>query len=200
MRAPASPGAFRYLVSRGGRSCFAGSYGLYTAAAGGIALYVFDGTRYVVSATARPADVWNGAWHHVAGTFDGRALRLFVDGQPVGEPMAAPPHIDYAQTTARTIFGQYTGGCDLGFRGDMDLVRLRSAALSPQAVAVSAAGPRRPWARWSAARRRSGKRDPGRLATTPADPTASWPPPRAASSASCVRPSRRTDARWFASA
>ena len=106
VRAPASPGEFRYLVSRGSQGCIAGSYGLYTAAGGGIALYVFDGTRYVVSATARPANVWNGAWHHVAGTFDGRALRLFVDGRPVGEPMAAPPHIDYAQTSARTIFGR----------------------------------------------------------------------------------------------
>ena len=100
VRASASPGQFRYLISRGSHGCLAGSYGLYTAAAGGIALYVFDGTRYVVSATAWPADIWNGAWHHVAGTFDGRALRLFLDGQPVGEPMAAPLHIDYAQTSA----------------------------------------------------------------------------------------------------
>ena len=180
VRAPASPGAFRYLVSRGSHGCFAGSYGLYTAAAGGIALYVFDGTRYVVSATARPADVWNGAWHHVAGTFDGRALRLFVDGQPVGEPMAAPPQIDYAQTAARTIFGQYAGGCELGFRGDMDLVRLHSAALSPQAVAVSAAGSSAPLGpagpRLAAA---PGRVIPAGWATTPADPTASRPPARA---------------------
>ena len=26
-------------------------------------------------------------WHHVAGTFDGRVLRLFVDGRAVGEPL-----------------------------------------------------------------------------------------------------------------
>ena len=126
VRAPASPGQFRYLISRGSHGCIAGSYGLYTAAAGGIALYVFDGTRYVVSATARPEDIWNGAWHHVAGTFDGHALRLFLDGQPVGEPMAAPLHIDYAQTSALTVFGQYAGGCELSFHGDMDLVRLWS--------------------------------------------------------------------------
>ena len=54
VRAGSSPGAYRYVVSRGGRSCVAGSYGLYSGAAGGVALYVFDGTRYVVSAT-RPA-------------------------------------------------------------------------------------------------------------------------------------------------
>ena len=140
VRAPASPGQFRYLVSRGSQGCIAGSYGLYTAAAGGIAFYVFDGARYVVSATARPADVWNGGWHHVAGTFDGRAVRVFVDGQPVGEPMDAALRIDYAHTSALTTFGRYAGGCGLGFHGDMDLVRLWSGPLSPEAIARAAAG------------------------------------------------------------
>ena len=179
VRAPASPGQFRYLISRGSHGCIAGSYGLYTAAGGGIALYVFDGTRYVVSATARPEDVWNGAWHHVAGTFDGHALWLFLDGQPVGAPMAAPLHIDYAQTSALAIFGQYAGGCELSFHGDMDLVRLWSGALSPEAVAGAAAGSSVPPGAagpWLAAA-------PGKVIpagwTTPADPTAAKPSARA---------------------
>ena len=138
VRADASPGSWRYLVSRGGRDCLAGSYGLYTGEAGGIALYVFDGSRYVVSATARPADVWNGAWHHVAGTFDGRALRLFVDGRPVGAPMEAPLRIEYAGMSGRASFGQYVGACELSFRGDIDLVRLWSGARSPQAIVQAA--------------------------------------------------------------
>jgi hypothetical protein len=173
VRAPASPGQYRYLISRGSHGCIAGSYGLYTAAAGGIAFYVFDGANYVVSATARPDDIWDGAWHHVAGTFDGRGLRLFVDGRPVGEPMAAPAHIDYAQTAARTFFGQYAGGCELGFHGDIDLVRLWSEALSPRAVAASAAGssvPTPPLGPLPAAA-------PGRL--IPADGTAPSAPRRA---------------------
>ena len=178
VRASASPGQFRYLISRGSHGCLAGSYGLYTAAAGGIALYVFDGTRYVVSATAWPADIWNGAWHHVAGTFDGRALRLFLDGQPVGEPMAAPLYIDYAQTSALSVFGQYAGGCELSFHGDIDLVRLWSGPLSPQAVAKVAAGSSVPLG--------AGPRPaaaPGRVIpagwTMPANPTTSRPPARA---------------------
>jgi hypothetical protein len=44
VRAPASPGEVRYLISRGSHRCFAGSYGLYMAAAGGVVLYVFDGS------------------------------------------------------------------------------------------------------------------------------------------------------------
>ena len=140
VRAGASPGPWRYLVSRGGRGCLAGSYGLYTAAAGGVALYVFDGARYVVSATARPSDVWNGGWHHVAGTFDGRALRLFVDGRPVGEPMDAPLRIEYAGVSPRASFGHYVGECQLSFSGDMDLVRLWSGARSAEAIAQTAPG------------------------------------------------------------
>ena len=140
VRADASPGSWRYLVSRGGQGCLAGSYGLYTAAAGGIALYVFDGARFVVSATARPTDVWNGAWHHVAGTFDGGSLRLYVDGRPVGEPMAAPLRIAYDGVSTRASFGQYVGDCELSFRGDMDLVRLWSGARPPGDIAQTAPG------------------------------------------------------------
>jgi hypothetical protein len=178
VRAPTSPGQFRYLVSRGSHGCIAGSYGLYTAAAGGVALYVFDGTRYVVSASARAEDVWNGAWHHVAGTFDGGALRLFVDGQPVGAPMPAPLHIDYAQTSAQSIFGQYAGGCELSFKGDIDLVRLWAGALSPQAVAASVSGSSVP----PGASGPLPAAAPGRVIpsgwTTPADPATDNPPAR----------------------
>jgi hypothetical protein len=135
VRAPASPGPYRYLVSHGANGCIAGAYGLYTGAAGGVAIYVFDGSRYVVSAAALPADVWNGHWHHVAGTFDGATLRLYLDGRPVGAPMAAPLRIDYGGTSSGVQVAQYVGACDLAFRGDMDLVRLWSSALSAQDVA-----------------------------------------------------------------
>lgn len=135
VRAESSPGRFRYVVSRGSHGCLAGSYGLYTGEAGGMAIYVFDGSRYVVSAIARPSDVWDGAWHHVAGTFDGRELRLYVDGHPVGDALEVPMQIDYSTTTTDAAFGRYVGDCDLSFRGDLDLVRLWSAALSAEAVA-----------------------------------------------------------------
>ena len=138
VRAPASPGQWRYIISRGSQGCTAGAYGIYTAAAGGLAIYVFDGSRYIVSATARTEDVWNGAWHHVAGTFEGRALRLFVDGRPIGEPIPAPLVIDYASTSGQASVGQYAGSCQLGFQGDIDLVRLWSGAQSPDAITAAA--------------------------------------------------------------
>jgi hypothetical protein len=139
VRAPSSPGAWRYVLSRGGQGCFAGSYGLYTAAAGGMAVYVFDGTRYVVSATARPSDVWDGQWHHVAGTFDGRVVRLFLDGRQVGDVIDTPMRIDYASTSIGAYLGRFVGDCSLAFSGDVDLVRLWPEAQSQAAVAAAAA-------------------------------------------------------------
>ena len=136
VRAPASPGAYRYIVSRGGQGCFAGSYGLYTAKGGGVAFYAFDGSGYVVSAAARASDVWNGGWHHVAGTFDGGRLRLYVDGRPVGDPSDGPTRIDWSSTSPTAAIGRYVGSCDLTFAGDMDMVRLWQAPC-----------PRPPWRR-----------------------------------------------------
>ncbi len=138
VRATGSPGAYRYIVSRGGQRCFAGSYGLYTGRAGGVAFYAFDGSGYVVSATARVSDVWDGAWHHVAGTFDGGRLRLYVDGRPVGNPSDGPTRIDWSSTSSTAAIGRYVGSCDLSFSGDLDLVRLWRGALSPGAVAAAA--------------------------------------------------------------
>jgi hypothetical protein len=130
-RADRSPGKYRYLVAHGGSKCFSASYGLYTAPNGGLTFYVFDGTRYVLSPTARPKDVWNGNWHDLKGTFDGTALRLFVDGREVGEPMSAPLQISYAIPSGKALLGQYGGECDLGFAGDLDSVSVRSDAVAP---------------------------------------------------------------------
>jgi hypothetical protein len=138
VRAPSSPGKFRYVVSHGAQGCIAGSYGLYTGADGGLAFYVFDGTDYRVTAAIGPADLWNGAWHHVAGVFDGQSLRLYVDGHPVGDPVVAPMTIAYALTSSDAYFGTYQGTCALPLRGDIDLVRLWKGPLAPDFVATLA--------------------------------------------------------------
>src|SRR4051812_2097328 len=129
VRAGASPGPYRYVVSHGAEGCIAASYGLYTARDGGIAFYVFDGRSFQLSATAALADVWNGAWHHVAGVFDGAALRLYVDGRPVGDPHPAPLVIAYGLTSFDSYFGTYQGSCARPFTGDLDLVRLWNGPL-----------------------------------------------------------------------
>jgi hypothetical protein len=124
VRGPSSPGQFRYIVSHGAQGCLAGSYGLYTAADGGMAFYVFDGRNFYVTAAISPTDIWNNAWHHVAAVFDGGSLRLLVDGRPVGDPITAPSTIAYALTSSDHYIGTYQGSCALPLRGDVDLIRL----------------------------------------------------------------------------
>lgn len=139
-RADGSPGLYRYLVAHGSIGCFSGAYGLYTASDGGLAFYVFDGERYHVSASARISDVWDGAWHRVTGTFDGRSVRVFVDGQEAGAPLVTPTGtvIESASIPEGTHFGSYVGGCRLPFTGDLDSVRIWSDGTSPATVAAQA--------------------------------------------------------------
>ena len=203
VRAEGSPGRWRYIVARGAQDCLAGSYGLYSGEAGGLAFYVFDGHRYVLSPTARVADVWDGRWHHVAGVFDGQSVRLLVDGRPVGTPMAAPLAIAYGLTSRTTYLGTYEGTCALPFRGDVDLVRLwssplgdaRLGELARAALGTTPAGPGSPGHAARAGRaghdaRRTGPRRHGRPrsrahharrapARVPRDPGAPAAQPRA---------------------
>ncbi|HWH93261.1 MAG TPA: LamG domain-containing protein [Baekduia sp.] len=138
VRGTGSPGRFLYVVSHGANGCLAGSYGLYTAADGGMAFYIFDGEVYRVSSAVAPGDVWNGQWHHVAGVFDGRVIRFYLDGHPVGSAAPAPPTIAYALTSSDTYFGTYQGGCSLPLRGDIDLVRMWRGPLAPDTVGTLA--------------------------------------------------------------
>ncbi len=52
--------------------------------ADGLEFFVYGNGRWNVVRASRPAD-WVGTWHRVAGTFDGKAARLFVGGQQVSE-------------------------------------------------------------------------------------------------------------------
>ncbi len=45
---------------------------------------------HISDANGGGAPVTAGRWHHVAATYDGAQLRLFIDGQPWGNPMSHP--------------------------------------------------------------------------------------------------------------
>ena len=72
----------RYLVAKG-IDPEAASYALYTGHSGGLFFFVYDGKQFVLSPDAGRG-IWDGHWHHVAGTFDGASVRLYVDGTQVG--------------------------------------------------------------------------------------------------------------------
>lgn len=130
VRGSSSPGQWRYVLSKGSMGCTAGSWGLYTGFGGGMAFYVFDGTNFYVS-PEYPTTIWNGKWHVVAGTFDGTTVRLFVDGTEVGTGTTVPLPFALAYNLPGNGvgLGQYDGGCDLSFVGDIDEVSVWSDAL-----------------------------------------------------------------------
>jgi hypothetical protein len=140
-RRAGSPGNYRYIVSKGATACYTSSYALYTAARGSVAFYVSSGGHYTLSDQPAPSAVWDGRWHRLVGTYDGRDVRLFVDGRQVGADVAEPGGIDYGLTTRGPYIGTYRGGCRLPFSGDIDTVEIYDAALDDAAIAADAGLP-----------------------------------------------------------
>jgi Concanavalin A-like lectin/glucanases superfamily len=130
VRANATPGPWRYVVSKGAIECQTASYGLYTGAGGGFAFYVADRPDHYFVTPEAPFSVYDGKWHHLAGTFDGKALKLFVDGRLIGST-AAETAIDYDLPDHSAQLGNYGGPCtnNLTLAGDVDGVQIWSQAL-----------------------------------------------------------------------
>jgi hypothetical protein len=85
---------------------------------------VSNATGYVLSPDAG-ASLWDGRWHDVLGTFDGRFVRLFVDGEQVGAGTPATISMTYGLPAHDDFYiGDYRGTCasPMGFVGDIDAV------------------------------------------------------------------------------
>jgi hypothetical protein len=119
VRRSGSPGRWRYVLSNGSLQCNRSAYGLYSGWSGGMGFYVSGTTAYVISPEVSPAIVWDGAWHHVIGSYDGDRVRLWIDGSQVGAGTPATGPIIYAGSGGIYI-GTYRGSCDLGFSGAID--------------------------------------------------------------------------------
>lgn len=131
-----SPGLYRYIVAKGATGCIAASYGLYSGPEGGLQFYISrqHGTTYLRSADAG-AQVWDGRWHLVVGTFDGSDLRLYIDGSEIGSAESYPGPLVYELRNSNDLFiGNYPGCAQHGFVGSIDEVRIWDRALSPQEV------------------------------------------------------------------
>lgn len=142
VRAPASPGTFRYIVANSATGCLFPAYGLYTGSDGGVAFVVsgqgFDASA--ISPAAAPEAIWNGAWHHIAGTFDGATIRLYVDGVEVGGGTPRTDPIVYGMPDSQdTQFGMFGGTCSLPYAGDLDEPRIWGRAMSATEIAASMA-------------------------------------------------------------
>lgn len=142
VRESSTSGQYKYIMAVGANTCQVASYGLYTGADGGIQFYVSAGTglEFAASPAAPPAAVWDGNWHHVAGTYDGSMVRLYLDGVEVGTGTPATLSIAYGLTNPDGLLGAFGGAeCFLNYIGDIDAPRIWRRALTRDEVAASAA-------------------------------------------------------------
>ncbi len=77
-------------------------------------------------ASIRPQMVLDGRWHHCAATFDGRCMRVYLDGQEIGS-LARPGSISAGGEAPGCIGSSEGGEC---FQGSLDDLRIYSEALS----------------------------------------------------------------------
>lgn len=124
VRRAGSPGAWRYVLSKGSLGCDRSAYGLYSGWAGGMSFYVSNSTSYFISPEVPAVTVWDGRWHHVTGSYDGDRVRLWIDGAHVGSGTAANIAIVYGTVSHGLYVGMYRGSCDLGFDGAIDDVKV----------------------------------------------------------------------------
>jgi Concanavalin A-like lectin/glucanases superfamily len=127
-RASGSPGTFKYLIAKGAQNCTAASYSLQTLWHGGLQFVLWNGSQQFFSGAAG-TEVWDGKWHHAAGTFDGTTPKLFIDGKLVPGGSVGSDQIDYAGPGGGATIGGYHGTCDLLFAGDIDEVHVWSKPL-----------------------------------------------------------------------
>jgi Concanavalin A-like lectin/glucanases superfamily len=137
VKASGTPGTYRYVIGKGGDACVSSSYALWTGYNGGLGFYVWNGEEQITGGLVAPERIWDGRWHHVAGTWDGANAEFYVDGKPSGGSWL-PADIDYGLPNGDTGMGNYLGACDLFFTGDIDQVTLFSQALPMQDI----------WNRW----------------------------------------------------
>jgi hypothetical protein len=141
-----SPGAYKYILAKGGHGCVAASYGLYSGPSGGLEFYVSrgHGTTYARSPDAGPG-IWDGDWHLVVGTFDGTTIRLYVDGTEVGTGTQYPGPIEYLLSDANDLFiGAYPSCPSDNFSGALSDIRVWNRALSATDVSSLIAGQQPP--------------------------------------------------------
>jgi len=127
-RSATIPSAYEYIVAKGSDACEASSFALYTTTSREFAFYVYDGDAWVRSPESGQG-LFDGRWHHIAGTYDGETVRLFVDGREIGDGTPADLAIEYDLPNPDVSFGAYEGPCGMYLSGDLDGVSIWDRAL-----------------------------------------------------------------------
>jgi Concanavalin A-like lectin/glucanases superfamily len=140
---PADPTILPYIVAKGlsdkNNYCAFASYAVYLVENRPV-FYISDGENYYESPYG--PIVTDGKWHHVVGTYDRAALRLYVDGVEIGAGTPQTQPIYYNYPYKDLIIGDAdgtTGPCkdyNSTYSGDIDEVRIWNRALTTSEVAL----------------------------------------------------------------
>ena len=131
LRTSSLQGTHTYIVSEGLNGCSCSSYAVY-GWAGNLYFYTCTGSVASLSAPILSADVWDGSWHRIVGTYDGVSVRIYLDGVVVGDPVTAvAPNYSMSSHSDFSV-GRLGGGCSAvsGFVGDVDEVMVWDGVLS----------------------------------------------------------------------
>ncbi len=89
-----------------------------------------NGVYRECDARVRPEAVLDGCWHFAAATFDGREMRVTLDGVLIGQL----PHAGTARVARAAGFVGSSGGHSEFYQGGLDDLRLYVDALTPEAL------------------------------------------------------------------
>ncbi len=112
--------AYQTFISKGDNA-----YVLAQTNANLLQLAIYDGTWYSANSAAVTSTM-NGSWHHVASTYDGTQLRLYVDGQMAASTLRTGV---IAQDTHVLSLGRNSQNTGRLFHGELDDVRIYHGAL-----------------------------------------------------------------------
>jgi hypothetical protein len=138
---PPATTAYPWLYCANGNEWADGAYGLYLLGDSPHATLNIGGGRENCHAVAG-SPLAREQWHHLAMTYDGSDLRLYVDGEvqareTIGQPRGAGP--------GTASIGRRDDGAGDGyhFRGYLDEIRLWRSALPPEGIRAHWASPER---------------------------------------------------------
>jgi len=112
------------------------SYALRHNTGNNIGFFIYDG-QLLYSATSSVPSSFNGVWHHLAGTYNGSELNMYVDG----ESMATTEYIGSIAVSAFNVsIGSDTQQTWMWYDGSIDDVRIYNRALAADEIAQIIAG------------------------------------------------------------
>ncbi len=131
----------RWLVSKGANEWAEGHYALVIdGSRAGAYLNIGGGPEKVFAAWSAPGVLESDRWRHLAMTFDGQVLRVFVDGVSVAE---APVARERNRGAGPLVLGRRPDGY-VGFRGALDGIRVHARALEAAELKAAFENPGKP--------------------------------------------------------